>query len=342
MKKSQQQLKHPSKKPKVLFLCKKRHDLYGISVGLINSATFVSNVLNCHGIESKVAIVFDGNGIDREVYHYKPTHVIIEALWVTPDKMEVLIKRYPKLQWIVRVHSKASFIANEGIAMSWLADYVYKLTTKYPNIFISANNKDFNQELCEVLKTKSIYLPNIYDPKDTPCSPHKVANDVIDIGCFGAIRPLKNNLEQGISAIRFGNDIGKKIRFHVNAGRLEQNGDTVLRNLRAIFKYSHHELVEHKWLTHKDFTKLVRTMDMGMQVSLSESFNIVAADLVMNDIPVVVSDEINWIPLPFQADPKDGNDIVNTLKMVYRLRKTRIHFINKLFLKWSNFWATKA
>jgi len=45
-------------------------------------------------------------------------------------------------------------------------------------------------------------------------------------------------------------------------------------------------------MDHSDFISIVKSMDIGMQVSLSESFNIVAADFVSNGIPLVGSPDI--------------------------------------------------
>lgn len=66
--------------PKVLFICKKKIDSYGESYGLLNSARFASEFLNMEGIDSTVVSVVDGNGIDRVVHMFQPTHVIIEAI----------------------------------------------------------------------------------------------------------------------------------------------------------------------------------------------------------------------------------------------------------------------
>ena len=328
--------------PKVLFICKKRQNQCGVSVGLINSATFVANVLNQQCIESKVAIAIDGNGIDREVYLYKPTHVIIEALWATPEKIAVLLARYPKVRWFVRLHSKAAFIANEGMALEWITQYVQTLSTKYQNFSIATNNDLFNEELTEVIESECVYLPNIYQPKELESLPiRQETPEIINIGCFGAIRPLKNHLVQGIAAIQFGNQMQKRIRFHVNADRVEQQGENVLRNLRAIFRYSKHNLVEHPWMSHLEFLKIIRGMDLGMQVSLSESFNIVTADLVTEDVPVVVSNEINWVPQPFRCDPSDTKAIIRRLMRAYSLRNLGITRINKLALRYNNFVNTK-
>jgi hypothetical protein len=77
-------------------------------------------MLVANGVDSTIIEVIDNNGIDREVTKYKPTHVIIEALWVIPSKFEILTKLHPNVKWIIRLHSEIPFLANEGIAMEWM------------------------------------------------------------------------------------------------------------------------------------------------------------------------------------------------------------------------------
>ena len=89
---------------RVLFILKRKEDYsqedysksQGLATGLLNSPTFVNDMLIDEGVESKLVVVIDNNDIDREVTSYKPTHVIIEALWVVPEKFDILQK--PKLQ----------------------------------------------------------------------------------------------------------------------------------------------------------------------------------------------------------------------------------------------------
>lgn len=320
---------------KVLFVTKKRLSNYGISVGLLNSATFVANALEYFDVETKVVSVIDGNCIDREVHLYRPDHVVLEALWVTASKLEELAKKYKHIQWCVRIHSKTPFLANEGIALEWIGQYK-KLMKTYHNIHLASNNKEFNQDISKVTKVKFDYLPNIYQPNYKSPHKHKKSTcEFIDIGCFGAIRPLKNHLEQAVAAILFAEELGKKVRFHINAGRTEQRGEEVLKNLRGLFKTSEgHELVEHGWMSHSDFVKLIATMDISMQVSMSESFNIVTADAIYSNVPVVVSEDIDWLPQVYRACPTDTQDIIDKLKVVWKscLATT----INKICLAWYN------
>jgi hypothetical protein len=60
-------------------------------------------------------------------------------------------------------------------------------------------------------------------------------------------------------------------------------------------------------------------MDLGLQVSLSETFNIVGADLISQGVPVVGSTEIPWAVKMFAADPTSSADIAHKLLLTYEL-----------------------
>jgi hypothetical protein len=322
------------KEKKVLFILKKRqtsHSNYSsVSSGLLNSASFVSNMLNKNGIESNLVEVIDNNCIDREVTKYKPTHVIIEALWVVPSKFEVLTRLHPNVEWIIRLHSDISFLANEGIAMEWIYEYL-----KYPNVKISANDLETNQNFEMLTNRDFVYLPNYYPVGFFNRNrPKNKCKKTINIGCFGAVRPLKNQLIQAVSAIDYADTYGKKLRFHINVKRIEGKGEPVLKNLRELFKNNpRHELVEYDWLTHDEFIDVVQSMDLGMQVSFTETFNIVTADFVNNNIPVVVSKEIPWVNPLFFANPSKVNSIVKKMRIAFVFSKLK--FLNKIGL-WLN------
>jgi hypothetical protein len=62
---------------------------------------------------------------------------------------------------------------------------------------------------------------------------------------------------------------------------------------------------------------LVKQMNIGMQVSLTETFNIVAADFVYNNIPFIGSESILWLPERFQVkDPNSTDEILEKLNYV--------------------------
>jgi len=337
-------------KKKVLFILKQKEnsDSYsteysgqGFTTGLLNSATYVSEMLDrLSNIDSKLVIVNDNNEIDKEVTDYKPTHVIIEALWVVPEKFEVLTKLHPEVKWVVRVHSELPFISNEGIAFEWMHQYL-----KIKNVSIGVNSQRMEREMefyfrtfidlgKDDVKEKVIYLPNYYPNK---FKEKKIIEDkdVLEIGCFGAIRPLKNHLIQAFAAIMFAEKMGKKLNFHVNVSRIEQRGDSVLRNLESLFdslKDKGHKLSEYDWYKKDDFLDVCATMDLGMQCSLSETFNLVTADLISQGVPVVTSSEIDWIDKGSQVNPTNSKEIAQALYDVYKDSKKNVS-LNKDYLR---------
>lgn len=319
------------KKPSILFILKKKqiydHNYYSkaIQSGLYNSAKFMNDMLNSNGVTSDLVQVIDNNCIDREVHKRKPTDVVIEAIWVVPEKFEVLAKLHPNVHWIIRLHSEIPFISNEGNAMDWI--YKYSELSKKLHISIAPNTEKMYSDLKALGIKNLLFLPNYYPTSKKKLNTH-FNKKHIDIGCFGAIRPMKNQLIQAVASIRFGNQIGKPVHFHINSERVE-NGNNALKNIRALFENQKvHKLIEHPWYPHDKFIEVVKEMDLGLQVSFNETFNIVAADFVSHNVPLIGSKEISWLSKLFIADTTSSEDIACTLSLAYKLRKYNPHILN--------------
>ena len=335
-----------TRKLKVLFILKYRevedkdmgvYSCSGLSSGLFNSARMVNDMMNEEtddGFEAKMIQVVDNNCIDREVTAFQPDVVIIEAFWVVPEKFDVLQKLHPKVKWIIRNHSNFPFLAQEGIAMRWIGACI-----KHDNVYVATNTKeslhDLREAMVEVVgpfcaRLKLVYFPNYYrneTPDDAVWEPRWRDSHELHVGCFGAIRPLKNHLVQAVAAIKAARKLKRDLVFHVNSGRYESGGLPVIHNLRGLFGHQMNAtLVEHTWMPHDEFLRVVASMDIALQVSLSETFNIVTADAVMMDVPVVVSPEVFWVDKRYQVHPNNANEIasviVNTLTA---LNKNRHH-----------------
>lgn len=318
--------------PRALFILKLRED-YGQNVshykpsvasGMFNSASFVSDMLIGQGVESKVVVVIDNNDIDREVAAFRPTHVFIEGYWVVPEKFDVLKPLHPTVQWTVRCHSEMPFLAQEGIAMGWTFEYWRR------GIAVAGNSPRIHKELALLAhnfpgRAMSVgkatpYLPNYYPITEQTWihhSPWKKRSE-LNVGCFGAVRPMKNHLLQAIAAIEFANYLELPLKFNINLGRNEMMGENVLKNLRALFAgVANAELVEIQWTNHDEFLEVIKGMDVCMQVSFTETFNIVTADTVVVGVPVITSPEISWASKNVFADPTSMEDMVETLKDVW-------------------------
>jgi glycosyltransferase involved in cell wall biosynthesis len=271
---------------RILFVLKLNTYGYGISSsGLFNSSNFLVEMLNQNGQTAKLVQVVDNNSIDKEVNEFKPDIVVIEALWVVPAKFAVLARLHPKVKWVVRGHSDLPFLAHEGVGMQWFLAY-----PGFKNVSIAFNCKRTFQDFKALLPSQSgvFYLPNYYPTHFLRPVPD---DNVFRVGCFGAIRPLKNQLTQAVAAVRFAKQSGQDLEFHVNATRLE-GGDEILKNLRGLFAKTPYRLVEHPWVNHAAFLALMRQMSVELAVSMSETFCITAADAVASGVPLICSDQV--------------------------------------------------
>ena len=291
----------------ILFILKKSYgyDAPGqITNGLYTSAGFVVDMLLMQGHQARLETAVDGNSIDRLVTQYRPSLVVLEALWVTPEKMKELLKLHPKVRWVVRIHSEIPFLANEGVSVDWIAAYM-KIGV------LVGFNSDVTTEDFRIIGP-SIYLPNYY-PVRRMRKRVKPTPGVLNVGCFGAIRPLKNQLIQAFAAATYVRGTGIKLRFHMNGSRPEQGGNNNLKSIVALMEATKNELVLHPWLEHEDFLDLIWSMDICLQVSFTESFNITSADAVSMGVPLVGSEAIRWLPSQTQADVNSVESI--TTKM---------------------------
>jgi len=156
-------------KTTLLFLLKQRNTFWSsgdeyaseLSSGLLNSVRFITRMIEkSFGFcQPYLEQVVDGNGVDRVVSQIGPQVVIIEALWVTPEKLSELCRLHPDVKWVIRLHSEVPFLANEGIAMDWLNRYVQVSD----RVLIAANSHRAARELSQLLHRNVLHLPNCYE-----------------------------------------------------------------------------------------------------------------------------------------------------------------------------------
>ena len=316
---------------------------YHLATGMYNSAKFVVDMLKANEREAEVGILVDGNSIDAAVMAYNPDFVIIEGLWVTPAKMAELkaLPRHAGRTWAVRLHSEIPFIASEGVAMQWAGEFMAAGVLVAPNA-VRATEQIAYEGSRQVPRThKTIFLPNCYPVQDFMPVVSISTTMAVNIGCFGAFRPLKNHLQQAFAALKFAEWLGRPLRFHIN-GRVDAGGQSPLNNVFGLFSQldpTTAEIVHHEWEPRDTFIRTLRDMDMLMQVSMSETFNIVAADAVLAGIPVIATDELPWY-YPTTVDPQSVTDIVEKMKMIW-LNRSFFITKNRIGMQRYNFTATQ-
>jgi len=153
------------------------------------------------------------------------------------------------------------------------------------------------------------------------------------------LRLLKNQIYQAVCAIDSADILHKNLRFHINYD-VEKDGDNpIYKNLVQLFeRFKNHELVVHKWLQHEEFIDVISKIDIGLQISYTESFNIVTADFINANTIIVVSQSIDWMPYFFKTSTNDYDDTIRSIIFGYKVRNSKfLKKINKRHLEKYNY-----
>ena len=281
-----------SMKIKALFVEKINHG-FKISNGT-DQASGLSNCIN-HFVNSldgvKKTQVDRIDGILLNIAKWNPSKIIIQGLWLTPNDVKSIKMIHKDLDIWVQIHSNVPFLVSETVAFSRFKEY------QDLGVGIIFNSLDAHS-LCNLWR--SVYLPNLYHrtaavPLRESLAVRRDRDEFLNIGCFGSMRPLKNQVAQALASINAANQLKKRLRFHVNYNRSE-GGMEVKKSLKDVFRLNpNHQMVCVPWLSQADFIKYnAEYIDVGLQVSLSETFNLVSADYVSAGVPMCVSREVYW------------------------------------------------
>jgi len=238
-----------------------------------------------------------------------PTHVVIEAVWLDIPALKRLVAAFPGTLFAVRAHSQVGFLQVEPPAVRIIREMI-ELARTTPNLTVSANSPRLAHFLRVAYSTPCTYLPNLYDLEHKR---HQHPHDpgVLRIASFGALRLLKNHMTAAAAALLIAQHEGKKVEFWVSVNREENAGAkgilTAMRNLYSGLDYA--KLVESPWEPWKAFRKTISKMDLYLQVSFTETFNLTVADAISEGVPAVVSDAIDWAPSDWVAKADSVEDV---------------------------------
>lgn len=250
---------------------------------------------------------------------HNPKNLILTSIFLTEQEMKVLRKQFPKIRIYAMIHSNLPFFG----AQSEVSQRIMECQNQGVKVIV-------NDERVSRAVRNTVWLPNIYKGQFEKPMQRK-ESDVLKILCSGSLRPMKNHITQALASIKYAEKKNKKLEFYINGDRNE-GGVPVLVNLNSIFQHNKkHDLISIPWLDHSSFLKTIPNFDMGLQVSLSESFNIVAGDYTCKGLPMVVSHEINWASEQSKADCHDVDMIIEKMETCHNFTLEN----QKSLLAWS-------
>lgn len=293
-------------------------------VGLGVSAGMVQRVLKQYlGITIDVDPVWETNLSDIDAILSKQqsayvqknasvpiTHVVIEAPYANPQALVGLIRKYPRIEFTIRIHSQPGFLQVEAGAVSLIRQYI-NIQEQNHNFQLSVNNVRCGTFIQQTYRTPALYLPNLYWHYRVAKKPYKPPTKLIRIGSFGALRLLKNHSTAASAAMILARQHGYDLEFYLSVNR-EEHGKGVLQAIRNFMNnVPGVKLIEVPWVQWPEFRHWVSLLDLHFQVSMSETFNITTADAISEGVPSVVSDAIEWVPSDWQCEIDDPYRIAN-------------------------------
>jgi hypothetical protein len=295
----------------------------GIShIGLGVTAMTNAKVLTKAGVWVEVWPILSAADLRRrlelaraEAHHrheVPPSHVVVSAPWIGTHELSALVHHFTDTQFAVVSHSNVGFLQADANGMRLLREYAH-LEQATHNFRVAGNCQKFVRWFTAAYHVAAAYLPNLYPIEPRPRHPKTWQhNGVLRIGAFGAIRPLKNHMTAAAAAIAIANRLHADVELHMSAGRTEGGGDTVMRAIRAMTAgLPNLVLKEVGWATWPEFRAKVSHMHLLLNLSYSESHNMVCADGIHEGVPSVVSEAIDWVPPNWTASFDDANDVAD-------------------------------
>lgn len=305
---------------RVVFIFKNFGLIKGIShIGLGVASANTSETLKQHGIQAEVWSILTTEDLvekieeDHHKNHKKPTHIIISAPWVPTALLAELTCKYRHIKFTVVSHSNVGFLAADRNGIKLLREEII-LQKHVHNFQVAGNSKRFADWATVAWDEEVAFLPNLYNVAHMKLK-HKrwSKRETLRIGCFGAVRPLKNQITAAAAALAIARKLDVHTEIWFNSGRNEGGSFSSMNTIEQLVgKIDGFKIRHMPWAPWHKFREFVGTMHLNLQPSYTESFNMVVADSVYESVPAVVSEAICWTPHEWIANSDDALAIART------------------------------
>lgn len=309
-------------RPRVVIAYKNFGAFKGLShIGLGVSAMQNARMLREHHIFAEVWPITSAQELEQKLqvdkhyeqqaHHVPISHVVISAPWIPTQQLAQLVMKYSTIEFAVVSHSNIGFLQADPGAIKLLREGS-ELEQSNPNFHIAANSRKLVTWWEATYGTDMLHLPNMY-PFSGRIPRRQWQGGFLRIGCFCAIRPYKNVLTAAAAALEIGVRLRvTQLEFWISGGRAEGGGHTIVAAINEMYAHVPRvRLVQNNWESWPSFVKTVGSMDLMIQPSYTEAFNVVTADGIVQGIPSVVSDAIDWAPKRWVAQSDAASDIAD-------------------------------
>jgi hypothetical protein len=240
------------------------------------------------------------------------SHVVISAPWIPTPALQQLTAAHPEVVFAVSSHSNVGFLQADANGVKLLRES-YELAVGSLNFRATGNCATYCRWVTQAFGVQCHLVPNLYDLSTATTHPHRrpLQGGTLRLGCFGATRILKNLVTGVGAAIEVSRRLNTDAEIWLSAGRPSGGSGAVAAAKQMADGVPRFALRELPWQSWPQFRQSVSGMDLLLQPSYTESFNMVTADGVAEGIASVTSPVIEWVPTNWHADPDDASDVAD-------------------------------
>jgi glycosyltransferase involved in cell wall biosynthesis len=301
----------PTPEPLIFSLYRKPPESRATSIGLGVNSQLTASALRQNGIDALAAAITGGEELRRLLELYTTAQiVVVEGFWISPDELAAIAADYPRVQFLARCHSQIAFLQIEPGSLCRIRD-VLTHSQRLANLRLSGNSRRFTEFASEAWAGdpsggQVVYLPNLYPtPAFTPEAKPPIGDRPLKLASFGALRLQKHHTVAAAAAAIVARRLGP-VQFFINRGRSDPGRESIFDAIAYTLKgVPQIELKPVDWLHAAEFRRLTAAMDLCLQMSSSETFNLVTADAAASGVPSVVGEALDWTPADWHAPIDD-------------------------------------
>jgi len=262
------------------------------STGLSNNTRQCARVLRKAGYGAESITLDEIGDWTTFILERRPRMIVLGALCIPPERLAELAAAHTETRFVIRIHSNLPWLFQSTAEFPG-ALAVLDLARDRPNVFYSVVDPD------EALRWRAaglpvIALPNVYGGEiaERP-RPYNGPHPYVHLSAMFALRILKHAGGHVLAAATVNRQVA--VKLYVQTGRADS--PKYARQMCLLANACDLLMPCEPYRKHAQFIEwLGDTIDVGLQLSATESFNYVALEHMALGIPVVASEAVRFCP----------------------------------------------
>lgn len=285
--------------------------------GVKVSVDHLCRVLNENGLAWQVYEYVNDEDLLHQVETCDCSCINLQVPSFSDRTMELIMRS--KNNVVLSIHSTLCNLQVEDNCLDRLIEF----GRKYPRLAVTCPSLCETESMQRIFGCDCLYLPNTFSYETDPEDIRKKIRDRADrlqsilnhssgkaeISLFSAYRPFKNMVTQAAAVAMLPSDI--PVRLHL----LDTSAKTpVYAAVAKICEDGDIETVYHRQSGNRELFRQMAGIDLGLQVSLSETFSYVAFEHMSQAVPVIGSSSV-----PFASCTADYSDARSIRDSILRI-----------------------